>query len=163
MSEPMRVRLEKIISGGQTGADQGALDGAIVCGVPHGGSIPAGRKTEAGTLPLAYDMRELDSDRYHDRTERNVIDGDGTLILSHGPLTGGSALTEKIARRLEKPCLHIDFTRIEMQQAYRKAAAWIEESGIKVLNVAGPRASSDPTIYQMTRELVIRLFDDTVE
>ena len=159
----MQVRLEKIISGGQTGADQGGLDGAIACGIPHGGSIPAGRKTEAGMLPLSYDMTELASDRYNDRTERNVIDGDGTLILSHGPLTGGSALTEKIALRLDKPCLHIDFSRLSMDQAYRRTADWIERSGIKVLNVAGPRASSDPTSYEMTRELVILLLDGAAE
>ena len=163
LSEAMQMRLEKIISGGQTGADQGGLDGAIACGIPHGGAIPAGRKTEAGMLPLSYEMTELGSDRYNDRTERNVIDGDGTLILSHGPLTGGSALTEKIALRLEKPCLHIDFNRLSMNQAYRNTAAWIEDLGIKVLNVAGPRASSDPTIYTMTRELIILLLEGAAE
>ncbi len=159
----MQVRIEKIISGGQTGADQGALDGAIACGFPHGGAIPSGRKTEAGKLPLSYDMTELSSYRYNDRTERNVMDGDGTLILSHGLLTGGSALTEKIALQLDKPCLHIDFSRLSMDQAYLRTAAWIESSGIKVLNVAGPRASSDPSIYKMTRELVILLLGGTVE
>ena len=35
--------LEKIISGGQTGADQAALDAAIKLGIPHGGWIPKGR------------------------------------------------------------------------------------------------------------------------
>lgn len=153
----MQVRLEKIISGGQTGADQGALDGAIACGICYGGAIPAGRKTENGTLPLSYAMTELASARYNDRTERNVIDGDGTLILSHGPLTGGSALTERLALQLDKPCLHIDFSRLSMDQACRRTADWVEHSGIKVLNVAGPRASSDPTIYALTRELIILL------
>jgi hypothetical protein len=111
----MRVRLEKIISGGQTGADQGALDGAIACGI------------------------------------------------SHGPLTGGSALTERLALQLGKPCLHIDFSRLSMDQACRRAADWAEHSGIKVLNVAGPRASSDPTIYARTRELIILLLDSAGE
>ena len=149
--------LEKIISGGQTGADQGALDGAIACGFPHGGSIPAGRKTEAGILPLAYEMQELDSDRYTDRTERNVVDADGTLILSHGPLTGGSALTEKIAVRLYKPCLHIDLDRHDTSEAVGEVAAWIWKSDIRILNVAGPRASSDPHIYDLSRELIVLL------
>ena len=159
----MAVKLEKIISGGQTGADQGALDGAIACAFPHGGSLPAGRKTEAGMLPLSYQMTELESDRYGDRTERNVIDGDGTLILSHGPLTGGSALTEKIAQRLRKPCMHIDFSLIPMDDAGARVAAWIEESDIRVLNVAGPRASSDPRIYELTRELIRGLLEGPVE
>ena len=155
--------LEKIISGGQTGADQGALDGAIACGFPHGGSIPAGRKTEAGMLPLSYRMTELESDSYSDRTEQNVIDGDGTLILSHGPLTGGSALTEKIAQRLQKPCLHLDFSRLDLGEAGATAAAWVEASDIKVLNVAGPRASSDPRIYEITRDLIILLLQGAAE
>lgn len=159
----MKIALEKIISGGQTGADLGALDGAIASGVPHGGCIPAGRKTEAGRLPLSYDMTVLDSERYKDRTERNVIAGDGTLILSHGPLTGGSALTEKIAMRLGKPCLHIDFKHTDMAQACAGVAAWIDKSDIKVLNVAGPRASSDPEIYGMARELILLLLEGPVD
>jgi hypothetical protein len=159
----MKIALEKIISGGQTGADQAALDGAIASGVSHGGCIPAGRKTEAGMLPLSYDMTVLDSERYNERTERNVIDGDGTLILSHGPLTGGSALTEKIAMRLGKPCLHIDFKRTDMAQAHSRVAAWIDKADIKVLNVAGPRASSDPKIYGVTRKLILLLLEGTVD
>lgn len=151
--------LEEIISGGQTGADQGALDGAIACGVPHGGAIPAGRKTEAGMLPHSYEMQVLDSDRYTDRTERNVIDADGTLILSHGPLTGGSALTEKIAVRLRKPCLHIDFNRSDTTRAAGEVSTWIGKSDIRVLNVAGPRASSDPHIYDLTRQLIVLLLE----
>ncbi|MGI9536442.1 MAG: putative molybdenum carrier protein [Desulfocapsaceae bacterium] len=151
--------LEKIISGGQTGADQGALDGAIACGVPYGGSIPGGRKTEAGILPLSYQMKELDSSRYTDRTERNVIDADGTLILSHGRLTGGSALTERIAADLQKPCLHIDFNQFDTSQAAGEVTAWIMKSDIRILNVAGPRASSDPHIYDLTRKLIALLLE----
>ncbi len=147
--------LEKIISGGQTGADQGALDGAISCDFPYGGSIPAGRKTEDGILPQTYVMQELESAHYADRTEQNVRDGDGTLILSHGPLTGGSALTEKIATRLGKPCLHIDFNSCDQGQAAADVAVWMESHGIRTLNVAGPRASSDPLIHGLTKDLVV--------
>ena len=43
--------IEKIISGGQSGADQAALDAAIKLGISHGGWIPKGRITEDGTLP----------------------------------------------------------------------------------------------------------------
>lgn len=100
----------KIISGGQTGADQGALDAAIEMDIPHGGWVPKERKTEAGPLPAKYQLKDMLTASYQARTERNVIDSDGTLILSHGPLTGGSALTEKMARKHRKPFLHIDLT-----------------------------------------------------
>jgi hypothetical protein len=46
--------IKKIISGGQTGADRAALDVALKFGIPHGGWIPKGRKTEDGTLPEIY-------------------------------------------------------------------------------------------------------------
>ena len=82
--------IEKIISGGQTGADQAALDAAIKYNFPHGGWIPKGRKTEDGRLPDEYKLKEMSTDSYKERTEQNVIDSDGTVIISHGDLTGGS-------------------------------------------------------------------------
>ena len=51
--------IEKIISGGQTGADQAALDAAIKLGIPHGGWMPIGRMTEDGPLPDKYDLIEM--------------------------------------------------------------------------------------------------------
>jgi hypothetical protein len=151
------MHLAKIISGGQTGADQGALDGSIACAFPYGGAVPAGRMTEAGPLPMSYAMEELASHRYMDRTIKNVTDSDGTLIVSNHKLTGGSALTYKTAQKLAKPCLHIDFRKNDMAQAVRKVAGWLQDNQIQILNVAGPRASSDPQIYGLARELVISL------
>ena len=86
--------LKKIISGGRTGADQGALDAAIFSGFPHGGCISKGRLTENAPLPDRYSLREMSTISYEARTEKNVVDSDGTLILSHGKLTGGSKLTQ---------------------------------------------------------------------
>ena len=89
--------IEKIVSGGQTGADQGALDAALELDIPHGGWIPLGRRTEAGPLPDNYRLKEMSTDSYPRRTEQNVIDSDGTLIFSHGRLAGGSGYTRKMA------------------------------------------------------------------
>ena len=84
----------KIISGGQTGADRAALDVAIKLGILHGGWIPKGRLTENGKLDDKYQLKEMDTANYNQRTEQNVIDSNGTLILSHGKLTGGSDYTQ---------------------------------------------------------------------
>lgn len=151
--------LAKIISGGQTGADQGALDGAISRKFPYGGAIPAGRKTEAGSLSGEYIMEELASTCYPVRTEKNVRDGDGTLILSHGNLSGGSALTAALAMKFKKPCLHIDFAAISMDQAVEKVETWLTDCHIRILNVAGPRASSDHRIYGLTRQLIASIVE----
>jgi hypothetical protein len=80
--------LKKIISGGQTGADQGALDACIELGFPFGGWVPRGRKTVAGPLPSRYhQMTETPTASYLAPTEKNLIDSDGTVVLSHGPPT----------------------------------------------------------------------------
>jgi hypothetical protein len=136
-----------IISGGQTGADQAALDAAIALGIPHGGWLPKGRKTEDGPLPQRYKLKEMPSHRYRDRTEKNVLAADATLICSFGPLNGGSALTEAFAIRHDRPCLHINFACTAQQQAVQLVEQWLGTFTCRILNVAGPRASSEPRIY----------------
>jgi hypothetical protein len=76
--------ITKIISGGQTGADRAALDFALKFNIPHGGWIPKGRIAEDGPLPAKYQLQEMPTSSYPKRTEQNVIDSDGTLILSRG-------------------------------------------------------------------------------
>ncbi len=146
--------IKKIISGGQTGVDRAALDAAIKLTIPHGGWIPQGRLTENGPLPPEYRLKETDNSSYADRTEKNVLAADGTLIISRGPLTGGSEYTREMAVRHNRLWLHIDLKQIP---AFRAAVAindWISKSRIKILNVAGPRASKDPKIYKDTLNIL---------
>ena len=145
---------EKIISGGQTGADRAALDVALKLGIDHGGYIPLGRRSEAGPVPNRYQLIEMDSESYPDRTAKNVVEGDGTVIVSHGPLDGGSALTRKLAQTHGKPFIHIDLIQATKFDAALELADWIHTQSIRVLNVAGPRASKDPKIYQATADLL---------
>jgi len=140
--------IQKIISGGQTGADQAALDAAIKLGIPHGGWIPKGRPTENGKLSDKYKLKEMTTKSYPKRTEQNVIDSDGTLIITHGKLTGGSNLTQKVAKKHDRPCIHIDLNETLLFMASSKINSWIIENNIEVLNVAGSRASKDPEIYK---------------
>ena len=142
--------IKKILSGAQTGADRAALDFAINNDIPHGGWVPKGRKAEDGIIPEHYNVIESSSDEYSRRTELNVKDSDGTLILSHGALTGGSALTEKLARKHGKPFLHIDLSRKPEFQATVDITHWLGANHIEILNIAGPRASKDPKIYEAT-------------
>lgn len=145
-----QIKVARIISGGQTGADQGGLDAAIALGLAHGGWLPKGRRTEAGPLPEHYRLEELASSSYAYRTEQNVLAADGTLILSRGPLTAGSALTEELAALHGRPCLHLDLNRLTVTAASAELADWLQKEGVVVLNVAGPRASKDPEIYRLT-------------
>jgi len=140
--------VKKIISGGQTGVDRAALDVAIKLTIPHGGWIPQGRLTENGPLPPQYQLKETGDTSYADRTEKNVLDADGTLIISRGPLTGGSEFTRKMAIKHNRIWLHIDLQQIPAFQAAMAINDWIQKKGIQILNVAGPRASNDPQIYK---------------
>ncbi len=142
--------VKKIVSGGQTGADQAALDVAIKLEISHGGWIPKGRLTENGVLDAKYQLKEMESASYNKRTEQNVIDSDGTLIISHGELTGGSDYTREMVLRHSRPWLYIDLKKTTSFQTNRKIKFWLAQYAIKVLNVAGPRASKDPDIYQAT-------------
>jgi hypothetical protein len=147
----------KIISGGQTGADQAALDAAIALGLPHGGWLPRGRMTESGPLPVRYRLTELSSRRYRDRTEKNILASDATLIFSFGPLSGGSALTEALAIRHQRPFLHIDFEQWDSSSAVKAVGQWLDHLQPAVLNVAGSRASTEPRIYAAVYALLTSL------
>ena len=134
--------------------DQAALDAAIAYDVSHGGWLPAGRRTENGPLSGRYALEELPTQSYPQRTRKNVMEADATLIISRGPLTGGSALTATIAARLDKPWLHIDLNVQDSGAAAESVKRWLQDCGANVLNVAGPRASSDEAIYRDAYHLV---------
>ncbi len=144
----MKDRISKIISGGQTGADRAALDFAVDAGIPHGGYVPAGRRAEDGKIPDSYRLVELDTKSYPARTEKNILESDGTLIASTGRLDGGSALTLRLCSRYNKPCLCINLSATDPQEAAKRLLAWMDEHDIRVLNVAGPRESKAPGIYR---------------
>ena len=136
--------IEKIISGGQTGVDRAGLNVAIELAIPHGGWCPKGRKAEDGAIPAIYQLQETPKTDYKQRTGRNVQDSDGTLILTRGEPTGGTATTIKLAAAQGKPCLVLDLRTSPTPEAVR---TWIEANGVSVLNVAGPRESGCPGIH----------------
>lgn len=109
-----------------------------------GGWCPKGRLAEDGIIPMTYPLQETPSPQYAQRTRWNVRDADATLILMRDEPTGGTALTIHTARRLHKPHRVIDLTTQPDPQA---VALWITQEGITVLNVAGPRESTCPGIY----------------
>ena len=140
MDEP----IEKIISGGQTGVDRAALDVAMELGIPCGGWCPQGRRAEDGRIPEHYPLQEASSKEYPLRTRLNVEDSDGTLVLTSGNPTGGTALTLKLARQLHKPFLLVDLARDANPSVLRP---WLQENHILILNIAGPREGESSGIY----------------
>ncbi len=146
--------IKKIISGGQIGADQAALDVAIKLGFPHGGWVQKGRKTQGGVLPAKYHLKELTTAGYKQRIEQNVIDSDGTVIISHGEPTGGAEYSRKMADKHHRPCLQMDLKENSTFIIASKVNIWVLENNIEVLNVTGSRVSEDSTIYKDTMDIV---------
>lgn len=146
----------KIISGGQTGVDRAALDVALEFGIPCGGWCPRGRKAEDGVIPSLYPLSETCSTDYSERTARNVLDANATLIITRGPMSGGTALTAEIARRRNKPCRIVDLDRTPGPHAVR---AWLTREHVSILNVAGPRESGCPGIYDLAVHFLRQLLD----
>jgi hypothetical protein len=149
--------VEKLISGGQTGVDRAALDVALSLGIPCGGWCPRGRRAEDGVIPARYPLLETLDEDYACRTEWNVRDADGTLILGRSPLQGGTALTVALARHYGKPLQLVD---LGIASGLEETAQWLRRHRIRVLNVAGPRESSQPGIYAEAVNYLQRLLSD---
>lgn len=148
--------LEKIVSGGQTGADRAALDWAISRGIPHGGWCPKGRRAEDEAIPARYQLEEMQTTSYLKRTEQNVVDSDGTVIFSiRAVLSTGSKRTAEFARKHRKPLLHIHPGVADPAARLRE---FIAGNKVAVLNVAGPRQSSEPAIADFVATVMNEAF-----
>ena len=158
MAKRRGFRPARIVSGGQTGVDRGALDAAIALKIPHGGWCPRGRLAEDGRIPDRYRLQETEAADYRVRTERNVLEADATLILYRGRLSGGTALTRRLARQHGKPCLVVDLDRPPPPETIRR---WLADQKAKVLNIAGPRESQCPQIGRQAAEFVKALFSNS--
>lgn len=168
------LSVQQIVSGGQTGVDRAALDIAIRYNIPHGGWCPKGRLAEDGTLPPQYNLEETDSATWDERTRLNIRDSDATLVLINAlpvRVTDGTQLTISEAKRINKPLLVIDIPHSvildnqkllhlnHMDAVVAYVSNWLLKYKVKTLNIAGPRASQCPDIYQHTFGFLSQCFD----
>lgn len=161
----------QVVSGGQTGVDRAALDAALQAGVEIGGWCPRGRRAESGTVPAHYGLKETSARSYAVRTEWNVRDSDGTLILVMDEISSGTKLTLDFAQQQQKPCMVVHLRPPAEQSLFsdqktldeqiQSVVEWLWDHRIRVLNVAGPRGSSHRDIYREARSFVELLLKQT--
>jgi hypothetical protein len=142
-----------IISGGQAGVDRGALEAALALDVPCGGWCPKERLAEDGPIPERFPLNEL-AGGYGERTQRNVVDSDGTVMIYFGELEGGTQNTLVHCIDTPRPYSLIDACEISQERAARRIFEFVSAHDIKRLNVAGPRASKQPTAFDYTRRVL---------
>lgn len=151
--------LKRIVSGAQTGADQGALIAAKAAGYETGGEIPLGFLTEDGPRPdLAKEFGIIESrfTGYIPRTIANVKNSDGTLRLAGNFESPGEIVTLDAIKQHNKPYLDVNvYFRLE----HEKVARWIHDNKIEVLNIAGNRESKCPGIQEFTENFLTQVFE----
>jgi len=146
-SASSRPVIRKIVSGGQTGVDRAALDAAIALNIPCGGWCPQGRLAEDGPIDAKYPLMETPSADYAQRTEWNVRDSDGTLILTVGEPTGGTAFTLHMAEKHGKPIHIVRLDARATDEPIQGILDWLNANQVSALNIAGPRESTSPGIH----------------
>lgn len=153
--------MKKIVSGGQTGVDRGALDACLAKKFPCGGWCPETRQAEDGVLDEKYPLEPLKGAGYHQRTRQNVIDSDATVLIYYQEiqLKGGTELTLKTCIKQTKPYLLIDSSVIAVETASQMLVDFVNRHQIQILNFAGPRASGVPTIQHYTEQVVKKFID----
>lgn len=137
----------KIVSGGQTGVDRGALDAAMAAGLACGGWCPKNRLAEDGAIDKRYPLQETTSTDYMVRTLKNVMDSDASLLIYFGKLEGGTLNTLEYCRQHAKPHLLINGDYVGSRAAATSIKEFVHEHNVHVLNVAGPRASKSVKAY----------------
>ncbi|RME59121.1 MAG: molybdenum cofactor carrier [Candidatus Dadabacteria bacterium] len=151
----------KLVSGGQTGVDRAALDFALKHGIPAGGWCPKGRLAEDGVIDEKYPLKETSSSSVDQRTEWNIRDSDGTLVITfedeEKKPTDGTVLTVELAKKYNKPLFVINLAKGNIDVNGFKS--WIKKNQIKTLNVAGPRESFMPgCVYKRAYQCLAILF-----
>lgn len=155
-----KFRLERVISGGQTGADEAGLRAARKAGLKTGGMMPRGWRTEVGPRPdiaELYGMTESLSSDYRQRTLENIAAADATLVLGNAN-SAGSKSTILQANVLQKPLLVIPRGFKLEEPLVRRMVNWLAEMDPRVLNVAGNRESVSPGIGIWAENLLSFVF-----
>ncbi len=166
--------IQKVISGGQTGADQGGLMAAWERGIPTGGWVPSEYRTNLGPNPLLeiLGLEPTGSRNYQDRTCRNVEAADATLLFGFDLSSPGSQLTYREATATGRPVFVFEFPHgknedVQEIRLIEAAVGFLLRYRPAVVNVAGNRdTDSNMSNYRTTRRifgLVLDLVKERVD
>lgn len=153
----------KVISGGQSGSDLGALIAAKEIGLETGGYVPKHFLTEEGFKPEyaeLYNLKEISvagKKGYVVRTYKNVEESDATIRMASNFESPGEVCTKNAILKYNKPYLDID---INNPPPVETVVKFIKDNNIQVLNVAGNRESKSPGIGEFVKDYMLRVLNE---
>jgi len=165
---PTDIRVRRVISGGQTGADIAGVEAAKELGLETGGWLPKGWRTQDGARPEyrnQYGMSEHPDAGYTGRTRQNVDDADATIAFRFkysagtdktigyaqtGRWQNGSLRTTYLGH---KPVLVITDPK-NPQLAVQQIREFLTKTGAETINIAGHRESSSEGINAFVRAVL---------
>ena len=148
----------KIISGGQTGVERAALDVALKLGIDHGGWVPKNSRRHDGLAHQKYMLEESAEPGYSHTIEQNVIDAEGTLLITRGQKTAETRLAVQMALKHQRQLLHVDLSQNSAFEGASLSNSWFSLHSVKVAYVTGITADQDPGIYRQTLKILETAF-----
>ena len=146
--------IKKIISGGLPGVELAALDAAIKLNIPHNGWTYKRRTPEADVLPEQYSVKEIANPSYFERLEKNIIDSEGTVILTYGRLIIGSNATKVLANKHNKPCLLLELNECTLNHAISSIRKWMDNHEINEIFFTGSKPIASPNIHKEVIQII---------
>jgi hypothetical protein len=131
--------IKKIISGGQTGVEIAALDAAIRLDIPHEGWCYRNRKTDGGILAEHYNVKEIDNPSYFERLENNIIDSDGTVVITYDQLGVGSKAVKDLADKHNKTVLNVNLSEHPLNHTVSLIRKWMTNHKIDTIYFTGSK------------------------
>lgn len=146
--------IRKIISSGRTGVELAALDVAIKLGLSHGGWAQRGMRNEAGTIEKRYGLTEVVALGFKKAMDENVLNSDGTLLISRGEKTVESQYAVEAALRHKRQFLHVDLSQHSAFEAASLVSSWVSMNHVLVAFVTGPTDRQDSAIYHQAKKIL---------
>lgn len=135
--------IQKIISGGESGVEEAALDIAVKMNISRGGWISSWRKNELGKKADNYQLQEMPGVTHSRIAEYNLRNSDGVLIIAKGESSGNPALYRRMAQKFNLPCLYIDLEKMSEFQASEQIISWIRDHKIQIVYITGTNDKND--------------------
>ncbi len=150
--------IQRIISGGQTGADQAGLEAAKQLSIPTGGMMPKFWMTEDGPRPdfeRLYNMTESKLPDYPPRTESNIIFCNATVIFGYEN-SRGAGLTINLCKAHSRPFYIARWlSPAEILPEIDPFRTFLYLHNPRVLNVAGNRESMNRGIHDACKQWLL--------